>query len=617
MRTPPSAPAPATAPWWRRPVSEVDRISLVEVAALAIACGAGAGYIEGAILLVRRFILHQFIFTTPMVVWMAPLAYLFVFAPMGLGVLILRLVFPRQIGIQPVALAFGAWGAFGVTALLLDKYLHPIAVLLITLGLAVQFSRVLRHRVIRRLVLPLAMLFLGVTGVLALGSRRAVAWLEARRIAGLPDARPGAPNVLFIIWDTVRGESLSLYGYDRPTTPYLESWAAEGVVFDQAIAPGPWTLPSHGSMFTGRPAHELSTAFLKPLDRTYPTLAEAFRAEGYLTGALVANVIYTSDESGLLRGFDHQESYGISRAQLRLSPELAQAYRRRQEWRKPYRWAARVGAQTINDRFIRWLDAQPQRPYFVFLNYFDAHRPYVAPSRFRQTFSNPVDQQHGVYDAAIASLDAELEHLLAELDRRGDLDNTIVIVTSDHGELFNEHDLRGHANALYLPLLRVPLVIWCRDCVPQGRRITEPVTLTDLAATVSDLAGLTPAHPFPGHSLARMWGPDSPAAQGSPLVSSVTKGIRVEPNHPNLWGPMASLIKDRYHYILDSRGKEELYDLSADPEEAVNLADSSAASQTARDMRRSLERTVATALPGTVPVELEPNRRPEERQPDD
>ena len=165
MKTPPGAPAPATAtattPWWRRPVPVQDRIGIVEVAALAILCGAGAGYIEGAILLVRRFVLHQFIFTTPMVVWMAPLAYLFVFAPMALGVLVLRLIFPRQIGIKPVALALGAWGAFGITALLLDKHIHPSAVLLITLGLGVQFSRLAGNRTFRRFIIPVAVVLIG------------------------------------------------------------------------------------------------------------------------------------------------------------------------------------------------------------------------------------------------------------------------------------------------------------------------------------------------------------------------------------------------------------------------------------------------------------------------
>ena len=595
-------------PWWRRPVAAQDRISLMEVAALAIVCGAGAGYIEGAILLVRRYLLGQFIFTTPMVVWMAPLAYLFVFAPMGLGVLILRLIFRRQIGIKPVALAFGAWGAFGITALLLDKHIHPLAVLVITIGLGVQFSRMMGNRAVRRLILPVAVVLLGVTGSLTLGSQRALAWLETRRVAGLPDARPGAPNVLFIIWDTVRSGSLSLYGYDRPTTPYLETWAAEGVVFDQAIAPGPWTLPSHATMFTGHPAHELSTDFLKPLDRVYPTLAEAFRTEGYLTVAMVANVIYTSRDGGVLRGFDHQESYGITRAQLRLSPELAQAYRRRQEWRNPHRFYARSGARSISDRFLRWLDARGDQPYFAFLNYYDAHRPYLAPPELREKFANPLNPQQGWYDAAIAKLDAELERLLGELDRRGELDNTIVVLTSDHGELFGEHDLTGHANALYLPLLRVPLVMWCRTCLPRERRIVAPVSLTDIAATVSSLTGLTPALPFPGHSLAKLWGPDSSSAPGSPLVSSVTKGIRVQSHFPVQWGPMASLVEGGYHYILDSRGKQELFDLSANLDEAVNLIEGTTGSQIARDMRRSLEETVATALPGKVPVELEPER---------
>ena len=291
-----------------------------------------------------------------------------------------------------------------------------------------------------------------------------------------------------------------------------------------------------------------------------------------------------------------------------MSPELAQAYRRRQQWRNPHRFWARSGAQAISDRFLRWLDAQPHRSYFVFLNYWDAHRPYHTQPEFREVFHYPQNVPQGLYDAAIAHLDAELARLLGELDRRGELDDTIVILASDHGELFGEHGQKGHTNGLYLPLVRVPLVMWCRKCLPSNLRIVRPVSLTDIAATVSDLAGLTPAQPFPGHSLTQMWGPDSSSTHGSPLVSSVTKGLRVEPDNPIWWGPMASLIEGGYHYILDSQGKEQLYDLSADQEEAVNMADSTSSSQTTRAMRGSLERAVGTALPGTVPVELEPKR---------
>jgi hypothetical protein len=157
-----------------------------------------------------------------------------------------------------------------------------------------------------------------VAGILMLPRLR-----ERRALGKLPPAAEGVPNVLLLVLDTVRAASLSLYGYPRPTTPNLEKWAAKGVVFERAIAPAPWTLPSHGSLFTGRHPQELSGEHLVPLNEEQPTLAEALRDAGYATAGFAANPTYTTRASGLARGFARYEDFPITWGRFLISSWLS------------------------------------------------------------------------------------------------------------------------------------------------------------------------------------------------------------------------------------------------------------------------------------------------------
>jgi arylsulfatase A-like enzyme len=180
----------------------------------------------------------------------------------------------------------------------------------------------------------------------------------------------------------------------------------------------------------------------------------------------------------------------------------------------------RVGAGDINRWLLAWLaEQEPKRPFFAFLNYLDAHDPYDPSSGFRQKFApgprapRPPDGAHvseegarpelDLYDAAIAYLDSAVGGLLQELDRRGLLENTLVVLTSDHGEEFAEHGLMGHAASLYRPSVEVPLVFSLPGTIPAGR-VPGPVTLRDLAATILDVTGNTDSS-IPGTSLRGYW----------------------------------------------------------------------------------------------------------------
>jgi arylsulfatase A-like enzyme len=347
-------------------------------------------------------------------------------------------------------------------------------------------------------------------------------------------------------------------------------------------------------MFTGLYTSQMGGDFERPVRTPAPMLAEIFRDQGYMTGGFVANLQYTSRESGLARGFIHYDDYHFSSRQLLFHSWIAHMplFRRLVGSRSvtdiidalrhpkisfdfdtfPFRTYARRPAAEINAAFLGWQATTRGRPFFAFLNYYDAHAPYQAPPAFGARFALPTDRRHmGEYDASIAYIDQEIDRLLQELQRRGVLDNTIVIVTSDHGEQLGEHGLEGHANSLYLPLLRVPLVVRYPARVPGNARVKTPSTLRDLAATVIDLAGLTPFAHVPGTSLFAHREENDGLMNGSALVAEVERHVRPGPTTPLRFGPMRAVFDDEFHYIRRGDGHEELYAYRIDTAEERDL----------------------------------------------
>jgi arylsulfatase A-like enzyme len=388
-------------------------------------------------------------------------------------------------------------------------------------------------------------------------------------------------------------------------------------------------------MFTGRFSHELSVIRAKfspdgltALDSAYPTLAEALSASGYLSAGFVANTEYCGYETGLNRGFAHYEDYQLSPVELALSSSVGRTvlnYWRLRRIFDYYDIAGRKTAQEVNNSFLRWLDRRRVQPFFAFLNYYDAHEPYRPPPPFdaqfgpnaprenypavfgeggirqvkrgsRQLMSAPeIQAELDAYEGAIAYIDHHLGLLFDELQRRGLLENTLVIVTADHGEQFGEHGLFDHGNSLYLPLLHVPLVISFPTYVPAGAKISEPVSLRDLPATVLGLVGLGRVVSFPGASLARYWddAPESKRSGSGPVFSEVTPFAGVPRRYPIARGDMSALVLDHYHYIKNGDGREELYDFAVDPAESHNLANSEESRQLLEQFRTRLKTTLA------------------------
>jgi arylsulfatase A-like enzyme len=610
--------------------------------------GLITGLGEVSLRAVQKFLLGQRIFVSLHVIWMAPLADLFCFTILGSILVLIAQKWPKCMSMR-IAVFLFALLSFSSPLLWYPK-LHVYAALLLAIGLATQTARVITvspHRfyaLIRRTLGWMAVFAGGdqqngprdgehsnATHALGAVSRRqfllstgtavgglslgVYAWEElAERslLAQLPPIPLNAPNVLLIVLDTVRAQNLSLYGYGRPTTPQLERLAKTGVVFERALSPAPWTLPSHASMFTGRFPHELSADWLTPLDSANPTLAEVFRAHGYATAGFVANLLYCTYETGLNRGFVHYEDYPVTPGMIAHSSWLARTLA---EKLKPimgsHQKLVRKSAAQLNKDFLRWLSHKDQRPFFVFLNYMDAHEPYLPPKPFDLKFAskrprNPwvredykysseeIEELMAAYDGTIVYLDHQLGLLFDELGRQGLIENTLVIITSDHGEQFGEHGLMGHGNSLYRPLLHVPLVVSFPSRVPAGHHVHEPVTLRDIPSTVIELIKFEGKSHFPGNSLARYWSDGNDLGKSAAAaLSEVSQSINLAEWLPSMKGDMKSLVMNGMHYIQNGDGREELYDFENDPAEARDLAGSEKGRRVLEQFRQSLTTLLA------------------------
>ena len=582
--------------------------SLVKMLLLAAWFGLATGLTEVSIRAAQKFFLGSFVPLSPFVVWMAPLADVILFIISGLVIFLIAKIWPRMGSLRVVAFVFAFLGLAG--PLFAFPRIGVYGALLLLIGLAVQASRLVAAHAtgFQRLVR-------GTTGwmiVLVIGLGIGVyGWLEIterRALSNLPPPPSDAPNVLLITLDTVRAESLSLYGYSRPTSPQLERFAKTGVVFERALSTSPWTLPSHASLFTGRYPHELSADWKKALDDTYPTLAENFNAHGYLTAGFAANLLYGTYEHGLDRGFTHYEDYPVTVHMVAKSSWLSRTAVQwiREMFGNPQH-LVRKKAEELNRDFLSWLPNKAERPFFVFLNYFDAHTPYLPPAPFATKFgperprpdlsmSNPdmppqdLQTELDAYDSSLAYLDHNLGLLFEELQKRGVLENTLVIITSDHGEHFGEHGLLGHGTSLYRPLLHVPLIISFPSRIPAGKSVRDVVTLRDVPATIVELVNLDGRAPFPGRSLAHSWDEDRvPDGPASPLLSEVYKGINTAPWDRVTRGDMRSLVFEQMNYIRNGDGVEELYNFDTDVEEKTNLAELPEYRQELERRRRLIE----------------------------
>ncbi|HEX6739528.1 MAG TPA: sulfatase, partial [Vicinamibacteria bacterium] len=330
-----------------------------------------------------------------------------------------------------------------------------------------------------------------------------------------PPRDAAAPDIVLVVMDTTRRDRLSLYGHDRPTSPALDALARQAEVYDDAWSVAPWTPPSHASLLTGLlPAeHGVDGQDPAPFPAGRLTLTRVLRGAGYRTGGFVANPNLTA--AGWDRDFDEYRSPRFRGRHSLLA--WLDRWTFGPDHGDPWT-SSGVTARTLA-LALAWWSAAPGRPRFLFVNLLDPHRPYLPPRAQRRRFLEGMDADEALavdqdpdryqlqpglserqarllqalYDAEIASMDAALGRFLGVLRARGELDHTLLVVTSDHGERLGERGLVGHEaagdRALDPTLLRVPLVIrYPARAAP--RRVPDRMPLTRVAARILELAGI-------------------------------------------------------------------------------------------------------------------------------
>ncbi|RKD95131.1 sulfatase [Halopiger aswanensis] len=340
-------------------------------------------------------------------------------------------------------------------------------------------------------------------------------------------------NVLFVVLDTVRKDRLGPYGYDRETTPALSQFAEEATVFESAVAPAPWTLPVHASLFTGLYPSQHGADQGSPYLDDDVTLASVLSAAGYDTACYSSNA-WITPYTGLTDGFDAQDSFFEVLPSDVFSGPLATVWQTINDNEYLHELASklvRVGAMahsklasgesadsktpSVIDRTRSFIDdSDSDEGWFAFVNLMDAHLPYYPPEEYREEFAPGVDPDEvcqnskeynsgareiddeeweairGLYDAEIAHMDAELGRLFDWLRETDQWEETTVVVCADHGELHGEHDLYGHEFALYDELINVPLLVKHPEL--EADRRDDLVELLDCYHTVLDALNVDP-----------------------------------------------------------------------------------------------------------------------------
>ncbi len=377
-----------------------------------------------------------------------------------------------------------------------------------------------------------------------------------------PKPPADATSVVLVTIDTLRADHVGAYGADFARTPTLDALAAEGVLFETAITATPLTLPSHATLFTGQdaPQHGVRHNGTFRLAEEATTLAERFQAAGWSTGAFIGAVVLKA-RFGLAQGFDVYDDDVQGKKSA------------------PGGFVERTAGEVV-DAATAWLD-RTEGPFFLWLHVYDPHMDHRAPEPFASQFPDRP------YDAEIAYTDAQMGRLVEHLRARGRLDDTLVVMTSDHGESLGEHGERTHSTALYDSVLKIPLILRGPG-LPAGRVVPGVVRLKDVAPTILGQAGLPALEASDGVDLTPRFRAEAP---GEPLTA-YSETLATLLDHG--WAPLHSIRTDEWLYVRSPR--PELYAVEEDPRQLDNLVDS--APERAQPHQERLDAEVETTLAG-------------------
>jgi len=381
---------------------------------------------------------------------------------------------------------------------------------------------------------------------------------------------PPPSNCLVLMVDSLRADHLGCYGCPRETSPVIDRLAREGAQFEQAFSTTSWTLPAHAALFTSL-FDSVHRVFIdgRRLNGRRVTLAEALADAGYRTAGFYTGP-YLSVRYGLDQGFETYESCSAAFTEGALDE--------RQSARRAHRESHReISSPRLVERSLAWLERQGDEPFFLFLHFFDVHYDYIPPppfdTRFDPDYQGPIspdnyshnpavhpgmparDLEHlvALYDGEIAHVDAQIGRIINRLAAMDLLEDTLIVLLSDHGEEFFEHGGKGHRQTLFRESVHIPLIIRHPRVVPRGIAPRGRVRIVDVMPTILDLLDI----PCPDE------------AMGSSLLPRMTGSDgRSLPVFCELTGPQlrkTALRRGRFMAHKDHKGQETtVYDLRRD-----------------------------------------------------
>jgi arylsulfatase A-like enzyme len=415
--------------------------------------------------------------------------------------------------------------------------------------------------------------------------------------------------------DTARRGELSVYGHPGPTSPRLAGLAADGVVFDRAYANANWTIPSHACLLTGFLSSVTRTNFqsartgeIAPLSPEFKTAASVLREAGFRTASFPSNSYNLCRRFGFDQGFDTLWSGTPRDANLTaalLAHKLVRSPRAADWVTRRLPLDEYVSARALNRKVFRWLDRRAREPFFLFVNYTEPHGTNALARGIKRAFGVDAppplwrrDPKTGVpeldeesrralrrwYEAEIAAVDAEIGRLLDRLKARGIYDDTLVVVTSDHGELLGEHGDFGHVVWLYEPTVRVPLVVKYPEGESAGTRSSRLLSHVDVFAEILARTGRALPDGVQGRPF---------KAPEQAVLSEYRPTSAFAVPWPDRYGfgqtAILSVALPGFKMIRSDGGTEELFDLLSDPDELRSLADPGARSLVGRELDERLD----------------------------
>ncbi len=405
-------------------------------------------------------------------------------------------------------------------------------------------------------------------------------------------------NVIIIVLDTMRAKDMSCYGYDRITTPNITDFGNDSIFYGNAFSPAIWTVPSHASLFTGTyPSVHGALNLHRYLDEKLMTLAEVLGLSGYDTLSFSNNGFISIKDFGLSRGFKISEGQPYPKRKIsRVMPNFV-------KWAKG---AIDCGAGVTNNYVKSFINRREKtdKPFFMFLNYMEAHAPYKnIPKNYLKLFVDQAAKQRVkmvnqdrqkyltrsinmneedfmllrmLYNAQISYLDYKISELLDFFKQNDIYDNSLILLTSDHGDMIGEHNLMHHSYCIYDELIKIPMILKLPDTINQGKKIDNQVSLMNVPATIMEILGIK-NETFLNQVQEKSLPIKNDAVEYTHVFSECERPknefINTYPDFDfSVYDKHFLTVRSKqYKYIWASDKKHELYNIQNDPNEQFNL----------------------------------------------